>query len=222
MQALTAFVDKIYCINLDSRQDRWQEVLPRFEELGIADQVVRLSAVVDKDPRVGCRASHLRCVTDAMENGFENILVLEDDVLFVPENKPDFVRLCDFLCNDNRWELLYLGGVPMFPARFVNRQVFRSRFFSTHAYVANARAFARILQAGVPIDIWYAHNMVSYGVYPLYAVQGAGFSDIRQAEILHKEASMQRRYDKLVAPSLAMRWWNYFSLHYLPTVLGRS
>lgn len=214
MRELVKFVDKIYCINLDSRKDRWLEVFPRFEQLGIADQVVRVSAVVDQDPRIGCRDSHVQCVSDAIQNNYGKILIFEDDVLFVQENMPHFDELCSFLNNDKKWDLFYLGGVPMFPASFLTGNVFRSRFFSTHAYVANKRAFKRIQRAESPIDIWYSQNMVSYGLCPIYAVQGAGFSDIRKEELLHKEASMQRRYDKLVYPHVVMRWWNYFSLHY--------
>ncbi len=214
MRNLIQFVDKIYCINLDSRKDRWQEVSARFEKLGIADYVVRVSAVVDEDPRIGCRDSHVQCVADALANNYENTLIFEDDVAFIENNTPDFQRIIKFLKKDEKWDLFYLGGSPMYPASFQNEHVFKSRFFSTHAYVVNKRAFNKIQLAEYPIDFWYSFNTISYGLSPLYAVQAPSFSDIRKKELVHIQDSMNHRYDKLVYANVAMRWWNYFQLHY--------
>ena len=36
------YFDKIYCINLDSRPDRWKECLEEFKKIGIDDIVERL------------------------------------------------------------------------------------------------------------------------------------------------------------------------------------
>ena len=43
------FFDKIYCINLDHRTDRWKNVQTEFEKLGISDRVKRISAVNRED-----------------------------------------------------------------------------------------------------------------------------------------------------------------------------
>lgn len=221
MRELAQFVDQIYCINLDSRKDRWQEVVGRFEVLGISENVKRVSAVMDKDPRIGCMHSHVQCVADAQKNKYNNILIFEDDVDFIEQNKPDFQGIIESLEKDRKWDLFYLGGAPMYPASFRSKHVFKSRFFSTHAYIVNKRAFDKIQLAESPIDFWYCFNTVSYGLYPLYAIQGASYSDIRKEELAHIQASFQKRYDKLVQSNRFMRWWNYFDLHYISRFLSK-
>ena len=39
------FFEKIYCINLDHRHDRWEECCKIFNEYGMSDKVERFSAI---------------------------------------------------------------------------------------------------------------------------------------------------------------------------------
>ena len=71
MNPLLSFVDAIYCINLDSRVDRWGSVTGQFDQAGLLDAVNRVSAIVEDDPREGCLKSHFACITDAIRNNFE-------------------------------------------------------------------------------------------------------------------------------------------------------
>ncbi len=215
MNPFVDFVDKIYCINLDSRKDRWQQVTHQFEKVGIVDYVERISAIVDKDPRKGCLDSHFYCINDSIKNGYENILIFEDDVYFVDFDCEILAEAINFIVHDLHWDLFYLGGNVMYPAKFVYKHVFKTRFFSTHAYIVNQRAFKKILRASIPIDKWYAWNTVSYGLYPMYATQDETFSDIRGKVIANLEESFNRKYDLLVKPNVLLRWVNYLRLHYL-------
>jgi hypothetical protein len=45
------FFDAIYCIDLDSAQDRWRSVMARFEALGIAARIRRFPAVPTPENR---------------------------------------------------------------------------------------------------------------------------------------------------------------------------
>ena len=121
----------------------------------------------------------------------------------------------EYLKEEAKWDLFYLGGNVMYPAKFVHKHIFRSRFFSTHAYVVNRRAFKKIAGATVPIDKWYAWNTVSYGLYPMCATQSETYSDIRQENMENLEQSFARKYDLLVKPNVLMRWVNYINTHYL-------
>ena len=215
MKQLLSFVDKAYCINLDSRPERWQSVSEEFSRAGIGDMVERVSAITAQDPRMGCLQSHQLCIREAIEQNFENIVIFEDDVCFVNCPTDFFADVAAFLQTESNWDLFYLGGNVMYPARFVHQHVFRSRFFSTHAYIINRRAFTSCLQATVPIDMWYAWNTVSYGLYPMYATQQETFSDIRGQVIGNLEEAFGRKYDLLVKPNIVMRWVNYLRTHYL-------
>jgi hypothetical protein len=73
------FFDHIYCINLDKRKDRWEEVQKEFESVGIADKVQRFSAIENTDGRVGVIQSNLALIKMAKENNWDNIMVFEDD-----------------------------------------------------------------------------------------------------------------------------------------------
>ena len=42
------YFDKIFCINLDSRPDRWEQVQKEFDKVGILDRVERFSALIKK------------------------------------------------------------------------------------------------------------------------------------------------------------------------------
>ena len=82
------FFDKIYCINLDSRKDRWEKCKEKFALLGIEDRVERFSGITlshlpDLNPKIrgraGCVLSHASILRKAMELQLGNYLVLEDD-----------------------------------------------------------------------------------------------------------------------------------------------
>lgn len=215
MQYLLDFIDRCYCINLDSRPERWDLACSQFKKVGIQGYVQRVPGVVHSDPRVGCLKAHFNCVQDAIDNKYENILIFEDDVFFTKFDDVIFPEVTKFLENNRRWDLFYLGGNVMYPANFLHKHVFRSRFFSTHAYIINQRAYSKALNATIPIDKWYALNMVSYGLYPYIATQSETYSDIRQIQMRNLEQSFDRKYEKLVAAHPVMRWAHYIYTHYI-------
>ena len=125
---LNNYFDKIICINLDRRSDRWMEVQQQFKKAGIS--VERYSAI-DGNPMswnhvrnkanpletedikfrgvAGCMASHVNIWKMAKEKGWKNVLIVEDDCDFVHEVQERFTeRINQVPLN---WDLLYLGGI---------------------------------------------------------------------------------------------------------------
>ncbi len=105
------FFDAIYCINLDSQTQHWQEVQKCFQRLGIGHRVRRFSAIETLESHhIGCTLSHRKLVEEAKARGFENILVFEDDVIF---HKDALLHLrCSLQELENqRWNVFYLGGM---------------------------------------------------------------------------------------------------------------
>jgi glycosyl transferase, family 25 len=84
----TAFnwIDKIIYINLEKRPDRRLFLLKEFKRVGVpANKLLRIDAVLDeKRGAIGCTKSHIAALTYAIENKLNNVLVLEDDVNFIP------------------------------------------------------------------------------------------------------------------------------------------
>lgn len=154
VDALYDFFDLVVVINLESRRDRWQRFLHQLSDVDWPfKRPMRLSAVdgrLVEAPRWwragegawGCHQSHLRAIEMALMWEVESILVLEDDVRFVP----DFCgRVRRFLSHvPHGWDQLYLGGQHLLqdvqaPAQ-VNAEILRPfNVNRTHAYALSRR-----------------------------------------------------------------------------------
>ena len=104
------FFEAIFCINLESQEEKWQEVLGRFSDQRIAERVIRFPAVVTPmDHHIGCTLSHRQIVHLAKRCRMNNILVFEDDVLFLENLKSHLDHSLTEL-DTTKWKLFYLGG----------------------------------------------------------------------------------------------------------------
>ena len=120
MKTLNEYFSKIYCINLDSRPDRYNECLAEFKKLNI--NVQRVSGINGKPyfrpglnlsaGAYGLLLTNIRIIEDAIMNEYKNILVLEDDAEFDDNFYEIFNEKITSLPSD--WDLLYLGGNNIF------------------------------------------------------------------------------------------------------------
>lgn len=145
--------DRVVCINLDRRYDRWDE----FSELRLHDvfgEVERMAAIdgvrashpswwKSGKGAWGCFRSHLRIIEDAINSQQQSVLIFEDDALPCD----DFARKAeDFFGNlPDDWEMAFLGGqhwkVEERPPVRINDYVSRGwNIQRTHAYAINGRA----------------------------------------------------------------------------------
>ena len=151
------YFDKIFCINLDDRKDRWEKCLNKFSLLGIKDKVERLSAVnlsnlTDIDPktrgRAGCALSHAKILRKAKELNLDNYLVLEDDfdLCYSPEDCLESLRLSLKELPEN-WNILYLGGnltdeYGTFPLEKFTDNLFKlNSCHTTHSFAVNSNFY---------------------------------------------------------------------------------
>lgn len=130
--ALNAYFDKIYVLTLDRAADRQENIKKVLDGLNWsffrATDKNNFSADVLTDPsiyddavhkqtkrthrsmnlgEVACAMSHVRMYQDMLDNGYERVLILEDDVLPEPQKLKQFEQLVSQLPSD--WELLMLG-----------------------------------------------------------------------------------------------------------------
>jgi GR25 family glycosyltransferase involved in LPS biosynthesis len=137
--------DRIALINLDKRIDRFGAFKAKIASYPELQHYTRYRAIhgdtvsvpgffISGGGAYGCRQSHVRVLEDAMLDGVQTLMVLEDDVCFCP----DFVeRLRAFMAVvPDDWECLMLGGQnhgPPTPTGIAG--VFRSTNTQrTHAY----------------------------------------------------------------------------------------
>jgi GR25 family glycosyltransferase involved in LPS biosynthesis len=126
-------IDAVLIINLAHRKDRWDRLYKTLEEIGVADKVHRIDAVLGKNltgylqrpwfrdhtpERVsimkagaaGCCLSQKKVMAYAKEKGFKRILMLEDDAFF----KDDLTgrqgeMIAEIMRQDDAWDMVYLG-----------------------------------------------------------------------------------------------------------------
>ena len=74
-------IDKIMYINLEKRTDRKEEIEKELQDKNLHFE--RFPAIQTAQGCIGCSLSHLQVLKLAKEKGYSNILILEDDFMFV-------------------------------------------------------------------------------------------------------------------------------------------
>jgi GR25 family glycosyltransferase involved in LPS biosynthesis len=194
------FFDEIYCINLDERTDRWVKVQKEFQKVGILDRVERFSAVKKDDGRVGIIKSNLGVVKKAKKNKAKNVLVFEDDVVFLNESLENLKKATTQLIEkEYDWELFYLGANTHQKLHQVEPNLIRLKnAFAVHAMCYHEKIYDKFIKYASAVgnniinhvqilDVWLAaviqSNNKSYMVNPLIATQGNDYSDIEKCEV---------------------------------------
>lgn len=215
MGSINDYFDKIYCINLDRRPDRWEEnCLPQFENFGM--DVERFSATDGKDftlphgkPYNGELAgsySHMNAIKKAREEGVEKLLLLEDDVVFSDNVNDMFSNLIKNVPED--WDIIFFGGNHIGGVVPVNNGVVKlRRSYAIHACGISKKVYDIMIQhlenkigkveenkekrftPSVAADYFLAdlHKVLNvYCFKPHIAWQLDGYSDIQHSNVSYK------------------------------------
>ncbi len=156
------FFDAIFCINLDSRPDRWNKCLEQFKIFGIDDKVQRFSAIKILDEnnqsnkflgRCGCSLSHFEICKIAKNKSYKNYLVLEDDFEFNFNLEITFDLLNKAISEmPNNWDMFYMGAnltdqYGTFPIENFSENLFKLKScHTTHAMAFNSRFYDSFLE----------------------------------------------------------------------------
>jgi GR25 family glycosyltransferase involved in LPS biosynthesis len=189
---------EIHCINLDRRQDRWQECQQEFEKHNLL--VERFSAIdgksLEKHPTLnpgqfGAIYSHRGVIELAKEKNLENILILEDDVQFDENLNLKFSEICNRIPDD--WDIILFGGnhVGNNPwgrgeLNFVADNVYRvTHSLALHCYAVKSTIYDRVIEAYSKLnntnDALFAELQKDVNCYilrPHLAWQRPSFSDL--------------------------------------------
>ena len=117
-------IDQIYLINMGNRPDKLESSKMMFEKLGITSfkrivpnfEAFNVDSYLCKE-RQSVKDSHTRCVLDAIENDYTNILIFEDDFVFnqedkeVEENIGQHIEACMSFIKKNSFDILYLDNM---------------------------------------------------------------------------------------------------------------
>lgn len=199
MVNLNKYFDKIFVINLDRRPDRYEDFKKEMSKYGI-ENVERFSAIdgstisTNDVPlltgEIGVLLSHLEIIKKCKEEGYDNVLIMEDDVCFSEE----ILKLEEYMSSvPSDWDFIYFGGNHVYgqPPALINDKIIKLNFTVALQCVAINSSMFEIIESILPkrkkqVDAYYAelHNRFdAYGFYPNMAKQTAGFSDIQNRNV---------------------------------------
>jgi GR25 family glycosyltransferase involved in LPS biosynthesis len=209
MTTLNDYFEKIYCINLDKRKDRWKESRQEFKKHDL--KVQRFSALSGDDfpedsvlgkryrsiglnaGQVGCTLSHRELIKKIKSKKFKSALILEDDIQFDDNLNEKIPFIMDQLPED--WDIFYFGGNHVGNNPWSNgslTQVTENIFkvthcYTTHAYAVKETVYDKIIECFKDSTITHVDECLSriqsqincYIVRPHIAWQRPSFSDLR-------------------------------------------
>jgi len=181
------FVDKIVYINLSHREDRKRDILAEFTNVEMPlEKVERFDAIKMQNGAIGCTMSHIGVLKMAIEKGWNNYIVLEDDAQWM-----NFPIAYENLSKSLNYDVVILGGsVPRFNNdKLVYCQTTTGYLVNNHYYqtlLANFEEGLKNLMAteiknSFAIDMYW-NNLIQADNWtllrPCLVNQRPGFSDI--------------------------------------------
>lgn len=94
-------------INLENRIDRKINIEYQLAQLGLSGQ--RMDAIRMVNGALGCSYSHLGCLEIAKKEGWEYVMIVEDDMV-ITDIDLFLSQLNRFLSIHKEWDVLLLGG----------------------------------------------------------------------------------------------------------------
>lgn len=195
------YFDKIYCINLDDRIDRWQSAEEQFLKTNLT--VERIPAIKGadlnlewpseiKEGAVGCSLSHLFTLKLAKHLNLSSYLLLEDDIQFDENFSKKFSEIYENQVPDN-WDMLYLGGQHFHGMNLsqVSENVYKCEYtLAAHSIAFKNTVYDRFIKSLVditkPCDVHYAEShkdINAYVIVPHLTWQKNTYSDIEKINI---------------------------------------
>ncbi len=195
-----SFLDGVYCISLQSRDDRMASAAGEFHRVGLCKHVeFYRPAKHPTSPKKGIWESHRAVAQQARAQGQSRVLIFEDDVVFSRLLNPRTVLAIRKALQQlpPEWKGFYLGHWPL-SAQFLNWKTFRTISYCAHAYIASDRLIdwlcehpyskkiPRVVIGGKGIDAAFAALSEMYALFPMIALQSGSPGD-------HKAPNPRRR-----------------------------
>lgn len=183
------FFDRVVVINRDCRGDRLERVQRWWVDAGMADHPLARCRAVEGvklpmpdwwragGPAWGCAQSHIRAIEWAIVENVQRLLILEDDVCFVPDFRAKLAYHLKELPPD--WDQWYLGaqylqyaGRPPWRINRATREIYNAN--RTHAYALSRQGMYKVYR-------WLTN-------YPQWRDYGNNFHIDHYLGVGHKQA----------------------------------
>jgi glycosyl transferase, family 25 len=205
-------IDRIFIINLKERIDRKNHMVKElnkqnmdnyefFEAIKPTEKEVlewnkvycnHVSKINYKIGCLGCLKSHIAIIKLALERGYENILILEDDTVFSQPFDTIYEVANELEFIGETYDMLYLAGSHLGSKRMVTDNVMKIvGTYTTGSYLINKKTMNYVINNinhySREIDVFYAEEIQTrfdcYCANPRITKQMSGYSDIQQKNV---------------------------------------
>ncbi len=181
-----------FYINLEHRKERNLITIQELKKLGIK-KPNRFNAITHDIPLVGCALSHIACLENAKELGWDYVIIFEDDIKI--ENKKKVIEKFNKYINKDFWDVLYLGVWNYLPPLKVMNDLAKVvRGVCLHAYIVKSHYYDTLinhLKESVELKLIndirennndeYIHTLQKkdkwFCILPIHITQRDGWSD---------------------------------------------
>jgi GR25 family glycosyltransferase involved in LPS biosynthesis len=189
---LNDIFDKIYCINLKSRIDKRKKMEEQAKKYDL--DIIFFDAISKpENPIRGCLESHLEIIKLAKQENLNNVLILEDDCVFLKGGKLNDIP--------NNWDMLYLGGNLDIILNSTNKFWIKGCIWTTHSYAITKNLYNKVITElenySQEIDRYYKEQIHQYNncylIKDFLTTQDIGYSDIEKKKV---DYAIDKIYDK--------------------------
>jgi GR25 family glycosyltransferase involved in LPS biosynthesis len=155
-----------FYINLEYRVDRKIHVEKQLNNIGIIS-FERFNAINLPNGRLGCSMSHLKCLEHAKKSGWDHILIVEDDILFLD---PILFQkqLNTFLSTHKNWDVLLIGGNVVPPYQPIDSSCIKvKKTQTTTGYIVRSHYYDILIEnicAGMNLLMKEPGNHILYAI----------------------------------------------------------
>lgn len=144
---MSNYIDKIFYINLEKRQDRKAEIESELSEFDLMSNSERYNAIENSMGILGCTMSHLNVFKLAKERGYKNVLILEDDFTFIVSKEEFEQNLKLFFDNEIDYDVLMLSynlirNEPVDEFPFIGKVIEAQ---TASSYIVNSRYYDKLI-----------------------------------------------------------------------------
>ena len=203
-------------INLNERTDRNAQLLEQFKDMSGLN-LIRFSAIRNSYGPLGCSLSHIGCIEQAKQNGWDQVLILEDDFELLV-NPNIFINAIN-KGNGQQWDVMLLTGFLREMSINSNEMYKVTNAQTAVAYIVKAHYYDRLLDnfrsgynlllanpsmhPAYSLDQYWKHLQQVDSWYiqvPILGKQRASFSDITNMYKDYDDYYLRSQFNCMIAP----------------------
>ena len=192
MTELCTNTPKIFYINLDSRTDRRIEM----ETMLDGYDYERVSAIEDDDGYIGCAKSHILCIALAKSRGYDKVIILEDDFMFmngmnfknikIPRYNFDILLLCNRIKKHSKIDKTFsrVQECSWTSGHILDKNIYNDLIKNLEDGIKDRELNGNNMSNHLDIywnKLWEKYKCISHNY--IFATQKEGYSDIINEKI---------------------------------------